>query len=386
MKKFLATTLFAAILLSCSLSVNAAGIKDIFSANYYADSYEDLYAAFEYDEAKLLKHVKEYGLKEGRDVSPILDVVFYRETYPDLDAAFGDNWDAYVKHYFEYGIKEGRDNGTNFDIIRYVNSYADLREAFDEDYEALAKHYIKYGMKENRTLGLKPQVAPAKTTVQPIVYYEEVIYDDEGRVEKVEVYSDSSKTTLVSYQEYEYYEGNAYAIYEYNAQGDMTKAALYDGNGIMRSEVIAEDIDEELGVVISGKMRNYYEDGSIMYERVVRDQILVKETSYYQNGIVEEHYEYDPETEEVISGYGYHESGQLWFQIGYDERGYRYHKEWYANGVMSYQDGYDENGFDFVKEWDERGTLRYHSGHDENGYFTKEWDENGNLLTESRGE
>ena len=137
MKKMIATTLFATVFLSCGLNVNVAGLKDIFSANYYADSYEDLYAAFEYDETKLFNHVKEYGLKEGRSVSPILDVVYYRETYPDLDAAFGDNWDAYVNHYFEYGIKEGRDNGTNFDIIRYVNSYADLREAFDEDYEAL---------------------------------------------------------------------------------------------------------------------------------------------------------------------------------------------------------------------------------------------------------
>ena len=383
MKKILATTLFAAILLSCSLSVNAAGIKDIFSANYYADSYEDLYAAFEYDEAKLLKHVKEYGLKEGRDVSPILDVVYYRETYPDLNAAFGDNWDLYVNHYFEYGIKEGRDNGTNFDIIRYVNSYADLRQAFDEDYEALAKHYIEYGMKENRTMALKPvvSVAPAAPT-----YFEEITYDEEDRIKRVDVYSDSSKTTLVSYQEYEYYEGNAYAIYVYNAQGDMTKAALYDANGIMRSEIIAEEIDEELGALISGTRRNYYEDGNIMSESVVMAGRLVKETNYYQNGIIEEHFEYDPETEEVINGYGYHENGQLCFQQGYDARGYCYYKEWYANGVMSYQDGYDDNGDWFEKEWDERGTLRYHSGHDENGYFTKEWDENGNLLTEGRGE
>ena len=362
MKKFLATTLFAAILLSCSLSVNAAGIKDIFSANYYADSYEDLYAAFEYDEAKLLKHVKEYGLKEGRDVSPILDVVFYRETYPDLDAAFGDNWDAYVKHYFEYGIKEGRDNGTNFDIIRYVNSYADLREAFDEDYEALAKHYIKYGMKENRTLGLKPQVAPAKTTVQPIVYYEEVIYDDEGRVEKVEVYSDSAKTNLVSYDVYEYNPDESYYIYTYNAQGVWTSFVVYDANDVIMQRVTIEEYDEVNETLISGTLYAY-QDGKLIGEVVFSNEQVIKITAYYPNGNKERIVEFDPVTGNVINTC-----------------------EFYENGYMATQQGVNENGFDFVKEWDERGTLRYHSGHDENGYFTKEWDENGNLLTEGRGE
>ena len=57
MKKFLSIAIVVAVLFSCKLSVNAAGLKDIFSADYYADSYEDLYAAFEYDEAKLFKPI-----------------------------------------------------------------------------------------------------------------------------------------------------------------------------------------------------------------------------------------------------------------------------------------------------------------------------------------
>ena len=347
------------------MNVNAAGLKDIFSANYYADSYEDLYAAFEYNEAKLFKHVKEYGLKEKRDVSPILDVVYYRETYPDLNAAFGDNWDLYVNHYFEYGIKEGRDNGTDFDVIRYVNSYADLRQAFGDDYEALAKHYIQYGIKENRTMALKVKAvsgatssaAPAPTT------YEEITYDEDGRISKVEVYSDSSKTTLVSYQEYEYYDVSGYAIYTYDAQGNLTYAVLCDANDIIRSKVIVEEYDAENGLVISGSIFNYYENGNMKSERVTVDEQLVKEVSYYENGIIEEYYECDPATGMEISGYGYYQNGQMRFQFGFDE-----------------------NGDYYEKEWDHHGTLRYHSGHDEDGYFTKEWDENGNLITEDRGE
>ena len=214
MKKMIATTLFATVFLSCGLNVNAAGLKDIFSANYYADSYEDLYAAFEYDETKLFNHVKEYGLKEGRDVSPILDVVYYREMYPDLDAAFGDNWDAYVNHYFEYGIKEGRDNGTDFDIIRYVNSYADLREAFDEDYEALAKHYIKYGMKENRTKALKePEYIPFGSIYERDAY---------GRITKEWYYATDFSGELLEY-----------IVYEYSNNGTTRKRTRYTASGML---------------------------------------------------------------------------------------------------------------------------------------------------------
>ena len=124
-----------------------------------------------------------------------------------------------------------------------------------------------------------------------------------------------------------------------------------------------EEYDAENGLVISGSIFNYYENGNMKSERVTVDEQLVKEVSYYENGIIEEYYEYDPSTGMEISGYGYYENGQMRFQFGFDE-----------------------NGEYYEKEWDHHGTLRYHSGHDEDGYFTKEWDENGNLITEGRGE
>ena len=261
MKKILATLVVVAVMFSCKLSVNAADLNDIFSAQYYADTYEDLYAAFEYDEAKLLKHVREYGLKEKRDISPILDVVYYRETYPDLNAAFGDNWDAYVNHYFEYGIKEGRDNGTSFDIIRYVNSYADLREAFDEDYEALAKHYIEYGMKENRTMALKPQVASVPSVSAPSVpapleptYVHE--YNPDGTIAKSYVYAPGENGELLGTIEY-----------------------TYNGDGLVeRSDMYYAD-----GTFMGALAYTYNPDGSYIEENYDETNTLTYTTTYDAN-------------------------------------------------------------------------------------------------------
>ena len=101
------TTMFAG-----TLTVSAEGVKDVFDAKYYADTYSDLKAAFGYDEKALYNHYVTYGLSEGRCGSPTFNVVEYRKAYADLEAAFGDNWDAYVNHYFEFGKAEGRTAGT----------------------------------------------------------------------------------------------------------------------------------------------------------------------------------------------------------------------------------------------------------------------------------
>lgn len=153
MKKTVVTLLAAALLIGSCLTANAAGLKDVFNAKYYADQYPDLKAAFGYDEEMLYQHFLDYGLKEGRNMSPVLDVRAYRERYADLDAAFGDNWDAYVQHFFDYGIKENRETGTNFDVKTYIEAYGDIKAAFGEDYVAAIDHYLTYGIAENRVLG-----------------------------------------------------------------------------------------------------------------------------------------------------------------------------------------------------------------------------------------
>lgn len=192
MKKLVALSLICGLALSSEMTVNAAGLKDVFNAEYYADQYPDLLAAFGYDEELLYKHFLEYGLKEGRVMNPVIDIVKYRNSYEDLDNAFGDNWDAYVQHYIEYGIEEKRDNGTDFDPIMYVESYADIEAAFGDDFSAIIDHYQTYGMKEERQEASKvyqeekkqeaavqkPVVAPPVVT--PPAEEEYPIYRDEN--------------------------------------------------------------------------------------------------------------------------------------------------------------------------------------------------------------
>ena len=133
--------------------MKAAGLRDVFDAKYYADQYPDLKAAFGYDEEALFQHFVNNGLKEGRNMSPILNVQAYRESYEDLDKAFGDNWDAYVEHYFTFGVNERRQEGVLFDPLEYADSYGDIKAAFGNDINAIVKHYLDCGIEENRTEG-----------------------------------------------------------------------------------------------------------------------------------------------------------------------------------------------------------------------------------------
>ncbi len=152
-KKFLAFALATAMLAGGALSVSAAGVSDVFNGNYYAGKYADLKANVGTDEAALLNHAVTNGAKEGRVISPILDVAAYRKAYADLDAAFGDDWNAYVDHYLTYGIKEKRVAGVLFDLVDYANKNADVKAAYGDDYAAIAKHYVTFGINEGRPGG-----------------------------------------------------------------------------------------------------------------------------------------------------------------------------------------------------------------------------------------
>ena len=160
-----------------SLSVSAAGLRDVFDAKYYADTYEDLKNAYGYDEEALFNHYVTWGLTEGRSMNPVFDVQAYRNAYGDLNEAFGEDWDAYVNHYFAYGMKEGRNSGILFDPVVYAEAYPDIKEAFGDDYVAILNHYLTYGIQEGRTAGVTvkkepqvqnistpPETAPAETT------------------------------------------------------------------------------------------------------------------------------------------------------------------------------------------------------------------------------
>ena len=123
-----------AMMLSCSMNVAAAGVRDVFDAEYYADAYADLKEAFGNDAEALLQHYVTCGLSEGRFGSKVFDIAEYRNAYPDLDAAFGDNWDAYVNHYVTFGITEGRTVGVygEIDLSKVNSSNEDVQKDVTE--------------------------------------------------------------------------------------------------------------------------------------------------------------------------------------------------------------------------------------------------------------
>lgn len=102
-----------AVLMTARLDVSAAGVRDVFDAEYYANSYADLKAVYGTDEEALFQHYITVGITEGRVASPVFDIVAYRNGYPDLQAVFGDNWDAYADHYLTAGKAEGRTIGVS---------------------------------------------------------------------------------------------------------------------------------------------------------------------------------------------------------------------------------------------------------------------------------
>lgn len=164
MKKYqrkLALAVAAGLLVTGTISVSASGIRDVFDAKYYADTYQDLMSTFGYDEEALYQHFLTYGISEGRTMSPIFDIQAYRAAYADLDAAFGENWDAYVDHYLAYGANEGRTEGILFDPAAYAKAYPDVAAAFGDDYGAIVEHYLTYGIAEGRTEGVIVTAAPA---------------------------------------------------------------------------------------------------------------------------------------------------------------------------------------------------------------------------------
>lgn len=126
MKRFLATSILAGCLfLGCSATAIAAPktMPDgtVFDAEFYANTYPDVKAAFGNDETALYNHYVQHGKAEGRKATASstattastayqdnFDPVFYANTYPDVKAAFGNDTAALYNHYLNNGKKEGR--------------------------------------------------------------------------------------------------------------------------------------------------------------------------------------------------------------------------------------------------------------------------------------
>lgn len=306
MKKLVVAVLVGAIWFGSSMPADAAGLRDVFDAEYYAAQYDDLAKAFGNDADALYQHFVNFGAKEGRNMSPILDIAKYRNTYKDLDQAFGDNWDAYVDHYFEHGIKENRDNGTDFDVKKYVSSYEDLSKAFGEDYKKAAKHYLETGKKENRGKGHKEQIKKHdnKPAVQPPVSLE--------RSERTD------------------YPGG-YSIADFNAKGDCVKVTYYLEDGTLEWYMINEY--DSNGVYLKHFSYNadgtlnmwceyFYEaDGSMDYSKNHFNDGTYSINIYDENEVVVESYDYDANGELTGSSRNVMENGEWVGIIEYDAAG-----------------------------------------------------------------
>lgn len=235
-KKLLVLGMAVGLMVSSTLCVSAAGLRDVFDAKYYADTYADLKAAFGEDEEALYNHFINCGLAENRSMNPVIDVQAYRAAYPDLDAAFGDNWDAYVEHYLTQGMSEGRTEGILFNPLEYAAAYPDVAAAFGNDIIAITRHYLTCGIAEGRTAGVTAKAeeksssgggsSSSSSSTQPPVSVNKPI-EVYGAVEKVattETFNLGTKTATASVT------GSGTQGDQYKADVTVTSEVKIDGS------------------------------------------------------------------------------------------------------------------------------------------------------------
>ena len=123
----------------------------VYSYDYYIEHNPDVYAAYGDDEGAVFRHFIEYGMKEGRQSSPIFDISYYRGQYGDLAHEFGDDLARYFNHFMRSGMAEGRQGSEAFSVESYYNEYPDVRRAYGTaSWEPYYRHYLNDGIGEGR--------------------------------------------------------------------------------------------------------------------------------------------------------------------------------------------------------------------------------------------
>lgn len=430
MKKKVVAALIATMMFGSTLTVDAAGLKDVFNAKYYADQYQDLKDAFGYDEDALYQHFFKYGLSEGRVMNPIIDVVKYREEYGDLDTAFGDDWDAYVNHFFKFGIEEDRDNGTDFDIKAYVEAYGDIKEAFGDDYQAIAEHYMENGVKENRVEASKTVIAQreeakkqeaAKPLPSPDEERVNGIYTDyfddgswvtyeyvNGNIMKSEIYATDG--TVLAKEEYTYWENGklkklvntqadgSYSVDEYNETGVRIAGANYNAAGVCTGK---HEYDEKGNSIKStyydenGEVRltseysynaagepeywwSYYADGTKSITYVNADWLITKEITYNVDGSYKVRlFDVDATSSVISRATLYRSDDTIAEDTIYENGKYKAMSYYGEGGVLERTYDYDENGSGPIK-----GTF-YKADGSVDYYFTNERNASGQTVVQN---
>ncbi len=127
----------------------AADIKPyVFDAEYYANRYPDLKAAYGTDESKLYNHFINYGIEEGRSASPYFDVkVYMNQNSQKFQETNKGNYEKAFKHFLSNCKKTDRMKLSElFDAAVYAAEHPELSSYTELQ---LLQHYIANGANEN---------------------------------------------------------------------------------------------------------------------------------------------------------------------------------------------------------------------------------------------
>ena len=118
-----------------------------FDAMVYRDRNPDLSPTL--TDAQLKEHWLNYGIKQGRASSTILDLGFYLANNPDLQSS--SDYEKAYNHFITSGYKEYRKSSALFDGSYYTKKYSDVASSSGDEY---LRHYVESGQAEGRRASL----------------------------------------------------------------------------------------------------------------------------------------------------------------------------------------------------------------------------------------
>jgi Bacterial toxin 44 len=138
-------------------------LSKVFDAGYYSNMNPDLQAAGLVNPEQLWNQFRQFGVNEGRNFSPYVDLDFYAAVNPDLATVGLRNPKQLLDHLITYGINEKRRFSPKVDLNFYAAANPDLRTVGLTAGEQLFDHLINYGAREGRQL-VSPVSSPPQGT------------------------------------------------------------------------------------------------------------------------------------------------------------------------------------------------------------------------------
>lgn len=126
------------------------GIKEgrassvVLDLKYYVANNTDIKAKFGTNYAAAYEYFVKQGYKEKKKFSPVFDGAYYCENNPDVVEVYKDN---FLLHYIEHGMAEGRRASETFDVNYYLHVRPDVNKAWPGDLSMAAKHFSGHGIK-----------------------------------------------------------------------------------------------------------------------------------------------------------------------------------------------------------------------------------------------